>query len=103
MKRCTQCGVLNADHLDTCGSCAARGDSLVPVKEEGKAALAVGFEAPPPGPAAVEAPPPEAPHEPEAAPARRRPGLATVVLAFAGVAILAVALAVFWKEPPPDP
>lgn len=102
MKRCTQCGVLNADHLDTCGSCGARGDSLVAVKEDDKASLAVGTTPPP---AMKEAaPPPAAPERSAPAkPPRRWGRIAAAVAALAVVGALAVAFSGVLKKPLPPP
>jgi hypothetical protein len=83
MKRCKQCGVLNPDTATRCGSCDARGDSLVAVSEEGKEALAAGA-----APAAVDAPaPPPAPEAP-AAPAVPAPKRAVMRRLLIGVGLV---------------
>ena len=105
VKRCTQCGVLNADHLDTCGSCGARGDSLVPIKEDGMASLAVGIEAPP-KPEVEAAPAADVAPAIEAAPPRpssRWLKWAAVVLALSAVGVLSAVAGLWNAAPDPTP
>lgn len=98
MKRCTQCGVLNSDHLDTCGSCGARGDSLVPVKEDADhVSLAVGVA--PAEPAPVEAPIALEPEPEPPPPPRRGPTIAAAVCAFVAVGTLAAWLGLREDKP----
>lgn len=91
MKRCKDCGVLNVDTAEKCGSCGARGDHLIAVKEDGKEALAVGEPAAAPAVATAAAPAP-AVAAPAAPRSRKRSAvgaaLAVFVLLGSGVGVL---------------